>query len=753
MSDRGQTTGLAEAPRVAPAAAPVRWPRQDLFRRLRARARIGIWIEGAALLAAAFAVFVSTSYAIDRWLHLEKVFRGAAIAGFVWLSLRIASRALRAPLAVQLDDDELALAVERRQPGLLQSLISAVEFDRDLERRATRGQSESMMRRVLESTVDRLGSLDVIEALDRRRVTRFAALFGVAAAALVGFGLWLPDAALWAKRNLLLIDQPWPRATTLAFDGVDAETTLRIAEREDLTLRVRAAGLVPDEVELIARFAGGERLRRRMDRSGEASFTTTLSTMLEDVEVQARGGDGETMPLRVQIVPRPQLGGLRVTLVLPRYIAAEPRELSELGGLLRIPEGSELIVSATSDKPLRDATIVLDDGQRVPATIAADGRSLTVRFVPQRSGSARLDASDVDDLGPALPPVLQLELAADAPPELDFVTEGIGSMVTANARIPGRLTIRDDFGVDRVEALARTMAAEGDEADAQAEPEFGAALVDWTDPLRAGTTEQVLELVYDLAKGAVDADPDSLRNPVHPGQLLSLRFEATDRRPSPQTGSSEVRTLRVVTREKLMQELRRRQSEQRRELERVLVELVGDRAELGEILSPAGGAAEAPEARLRIETLARRQLARGDTVDAIAGRYRDLLDEFENNRLLEPNVVRSFEVAVSAPLRRAAKEVFPASSLAASSFAESGSEDARAEAVALYDALIATIRRVLAQMADSETLAAIVEDLRIVIRTGREARVLLEKLRDEEGAGIFGSESRRDGEPDKPKDR
>ncbi len=131
----------------------------------------------------------------------------------------------------------------------------------------------------------------------------------------------------------------------------------------------------------------------------------------------------------------------------------------------------------------------------------------------------------------------------------------------------------------------------------------------------------------------------------------------------------------------------------------------------------------------------------------------EVLTQVENNRLLEPNVVRAFEGSVVAPLRRAAKEVFPASALAAGSFAESGSEDARAEAVALYDALIATIRRVLAQMEDSETLAAIVEELRIVIRTGREAKVLLEKLRDEEGAGIFGGEGRRDAEPKKPKDR
>ncbi len=150
MNDDGRPIGLAEpAPPRSGTSLPSsggRWPRHELFRGLRARARTGILIEGAAVLAAALAGFVLASYTVDRWLQLETLFRALLLAGFVWLAARIAARRLRTPLAVQLDDDELALAVERREPGLAQSLISAVEFDRDLERATTHGQSETMMR-------------------------------------------------------------------------------------------------------------------------------------------------------------------------------------------------------------------------------------------------------------------------------------------------------------------------------------------------------------------------------------------------------------------------------------------------------------------------------------------------------------------------------------------------------------------------------------------------------------------------------
>jgi hypothetical protein len=718
----------------------------EVFSGLRARARTGILIEGAACLAAVLLGFVLLSYLIDRWLELEVAFRAILLLGLVALAARVATRRLRGPLAVELDDAELTLAIERTDPGIAQSLISAVEFDRALEHGRARGQSEVLMRSVVDAAERRFAQLDFVRALDGRRVLRFGLGLGAAVAALMTFLALVPDAGLWARRNLLLAAEEWPRRTTLAFEGVPADGVLRIAEREDLTLRVRAAGEIPDQLELVARFAGGDRALRTMDRTGEDRFAATLAALLEDVELQARGGDGETGTLAVRIVPRPRITDLQVRIFPPAYVDAEPSTSSDFGGELEVARGGAVELSARSSKPLRQAALVLGEGRRFAAGLGDGGLTIAVRIEPEASGSLRIDATDTDDLGPVNPPQLLIRVVEDRVPELDFESRGVGSLITANARIPGLLRLRDDFGLATAVALGRTMDAEPpDGAEPAPEPDFAPAAVTWAGPLQVGATEQDLELVFDLEPLMVDADPDSPRNPVHPGQLLSLRFDATDQRaPEAQTGSTDVRTFRVVTREKLLQELRRRQEEQRRELERVLTKVVEARAELAEVLSPTADRPEAPRAALRVQTLSRQQSALGRTVQGVAERYGVVLEELGNNRLFEPNVVRGIEARIVSPLIALALDRFPESATRTALFAERGTEDTRSSAVEVYDELIAVLERVIEQMEKSESLSELVETLRIVIRTEEELARELEKLRDDEGAGIFGDPTRRD---------
>lgn len=721
----------------------------EVFRGLRARARTGILIEGAACIAVTIAAFVVASYLLDRWLHLETVFRGLLLAGFAFALWRVATRRLRRPLAVELDDDELALAVERSDPGIRQWLISSIEFERSLAGAggALRGQSAPMMESVVRQTTQRLAQIDFVRALDRRRVTRFGGALAAAAVGVVAFLALVPDTGLWARRNLLLASVPWPQLTHLVFEDVVAGQPLRIAEREDLTVRVRASGVVPDQIELSGRFASGERTTRAMDRTSEDMFAATLPTLLEDVTLVARGGDGETAALVVRIVPRPQLGELRVTLFPPDYVGTEPVELREVGGELRVPRGGELEIAATSDKPLRRAALVLGDDQRIPATVAADRMTLTVRFRPEQSGPARLEVTDDDDLGPAMPPQLLLRVVDDAPPELDFETQGVGSLITANARIPGTLKLRDDFGLASVKAVFRTVEAAPPESGEQPpEPEFGPANVEWAEALVIGSVEQQIGVVFDLLPLLTETDPDSPRNPIRPGLLLSLRFDATDRRaPEPQTGSSEVRTFRVVTTEKLLQELRRRQEEQRRELESVLRKVEEARAELADMAAPKSEDPNAARAELRVQTLARQQSALGRTCQGIGERYRVILDELLNNRLYtEPREIRDIDARVVSPLITLSLEGFPRSATLTTAFGETGAADARADAVESCDEIMATIRRVLEHMVRTESLARIIEEVRIVARIEREARELVEKLRDADAAAIFGDPDKRD---------
>ena len=722
----------------------------DVFRSVRTRARRGIWIEGLAALAMVAAVWAVVSFVIDRGLHLETSFRAVVLALGGIAALRTVVRSLMRPLSVRLDDTEVALAIERGHRGLGQSLISAVEFERDLDRSALRGQSQALMQRVVADATQGIGSLQLDRAFDRGRMRRnLRRLAGVVLAASALSVAFPSTVGLWFQRNLLLSDVEWPRATHLAFEGLPADGVLRVAERDDVTLRVRAEGEIPEQIELDVRFASGDRSLRAMDRTEDGMFTAVLPSLLEEARVVARGGDGETGPLRITIVPRPRITSLQVLLTPPSYIAKEETALEAVAGELRVPRGSKLRILGSTSKPLRTARLVRDAEHRFDGAVDAAGTSFEITFVPEQGGAFALEAIDRDDLGPAQPTQMFVRVLEDTPPQVDFQTRGIGSMITADARLPGVLRLRDDHGLGGVKAQSRATDATAREGGEKApEVPFAPIAVDWRTPLQTGATDAELELVWDLQPLMKEADSGSMRNPIHPEMLLSIRFDATDlREPENQETRSEVRTLRVVTHEKMLQELRRRQGEQRRELGRVRQKVVEARAEVAEILSPTAKHDDAPKARLRVDQLARQQSSLAKTAQLIADRYRDILDEMVNNRLFEPNVVHGIEAKVVSPLVTVALEDFPDSGRLLAAFAADGTEDSRSAGVEALVQLIARLDRILEQMDRTEDLAAIVESLRVVIRSQADAENLIQRLRDAQGAGIFG----RDKEEEKRK--
>ncbi|MEE2887562.1 MAG: hypothetical protein VX951_09035, partial [Planctomycetota bacterium] len=176
-----------------------------LFSRLRGRARLGILVEGLAFALVAFICFMLLSFAIDRNLRLEQVYRIGLFVVFVLTSLHLLRKHLFAPIRVDLNDDELALAMERGEVELQQALISAVQFERSLDAGSFGNESAQLMQQVVADVQQRVDSLPAESALDTSRVYKFGAVIFGCLAVVATWG-WLDDDSLglWARRNILM---------------------------------------------------------------------------------------------------------------------------------------------------------------------------------------------------------------------------------------------------------------------------------------------------------------------------------------------------------------------------------------------------------------------------------------------------------------------------------------------------------------------------------------------------------------------
>ncbi len=735
--------------------------------RVRARARTGILVEAAGAAAVTFLVFAGLSFGLDRWLRLEVGYRAALLAVLAVAIVRVMRRRFVVPMRATLTDDELALAVERRDPPLRQALISAVQFARTLAGAeapaAGAHESRAMMKQVVDDVEARTRAIHFAAALDGRRVLRYAS---AVVALLAGFGVaWAvapQTVGLWLRRNVLLSSVEWPRLTQLEFQ----DPVLRVPQGDDVTLRVVARGVLPEQVTLRYAFDGGERGTDAMTLTGESEFRFTLQALLEGVRVRATGGDGVTEELHIAIVERPSITAVRTAVDPPAYVKAEPAELRAPEGDLRVLRGSRVRLDARSSKPLRQAFLMIGADGRVELTVGADRHSLQGAFQPTESGAVAIDVVDEDRLGAKDPPRLYLRVGDDQVPTVDYRLRGIGSMVTAVARIPGTVTARDDLALTALAAEHRVSgtptgaappaAPEGTEpppptepppteprVEPAAEPEFQPLAVTGLETFAAGEREVRSDVAVDLRALAI----------AQPGQMVAVRWRVQDNfgPDKPQVGLSEVALFRVVTAEELAADLQRRQLEQRKLLEAVLKQQTDARARLVETLNPSSDDPRAQDARRLLVQLAKLERDLGTRVAGIAAAYGQILEESENNRIADAGAVRVLRSGVTEPLAALATDRFPQAAVATETFAAAGKEDLRQVAIAVYDSIISAIQGILARMGEEERLARVIAMLRDIIKLEDEAAEEARKRREAAGAEVFGpgrdDKDRRDDKP------
>ena len=732
---------------------------------LRHRARIGIWIEAGALLLLALLGYAAITWALDRHLRLEWPFRLVLLAAFAFAAARIARRRLLLPLAVPLDDDEMAIAVERRSPSLQQALISSLQFERMLRGGGRVVESEELMAAVVADVHGRLHTVPFAAALDARRVRNHGVL---GAGVLALFLLWgIVDGQslrIWALRNLALASVAWPRYTSLSFAGTEGEV-VRLPQGDPLTVHVAVGGPVPDQVFLRYDYKGGDRGVEAMSRTGDREFTLTVPALIEDAVLSAEGGDGVSPPLRIEIVERPRLEDVVVRVVFPAYMKKEPETVPATEGELRLLRGSELQLAGRSHKPLREAFALFED-EKIPLQRDGD-RAFRGSYVPKSGGLLKLDVIDEDQLGAGSPPKLLVRMVDDKPPTIDFKMRGISTLITAQARIPGDLKIKDDFGITAVTAgvrvvddtpEARKPAAANDQpqpAQPQQPPAplpFDAVEAIFGDALAAGAVKYETAASIDLKQLNKTPDADAPGNKVRPGMLLSLRFQAKDNYGpgEPHLANGEVLSFRVVTQEKLIEELRRRQVEQREEAMRIRDEERTAMLELKETLNPKANDEHASLAKARFKTLARQQQGLGRRVAFVGDVYQRILWEYENNRVWEPKKTREFEEVITMPLAALAREAFPATSKQVDEFAGSADEALRTAALAGYAEILERLDAIIEVMERAETLAAVLEHLRGVIKLQDQAVIEAERRLKEAGERIFRPGDKRQGAGNDP---
>jgi hypothetical protein len=720
---------------------------------VRTRLRAYVWVEGLAivvvLLGAAFWLGLALDWSFEPSSNIRLVALIVVGGAALWACYRYLLRRAFAPIS----DSSLALLLERRFPKLSDHVLTAVDIGSDPVRSKT--YNPDLVAQTQHAAVRAIADVRPDQIFNRGPLLRASGVAIGFVASIILFAVLSRDAfGFWLER-IGLSEELWPRRVSLQVVGFDPDTSgnrvHKLAQDDDFELLVRArtsAAEFPDEVEIRFRLADGRRGRDTMIRVGDALpgrdefqlYRYEFKRIADDMTFDVVGGDDRVRDLELRVVDRPELFAIELECIYPGYLGRESRRLPVTGGM-RIPEGTQLVLHASSTKPLVAAQIKASQNQQAHNVTFADEPQSELRWdygTLQNDDVLLLHVTDVDQVSSREPYRVSVAAVSDEVPQVVVRLSGIGTAITPDAILPFTGKLSDDYGlarawfefhVDSGPAASRPLAAQ---PSGQAE----------------------LDHIDSFDTRALDESTGKRALILRPGQKLSLTLRATDffdLDDSPRAGSSQLITLDVVTMAELLEQLERRELQLRQRYESIYEKMMDTRNLLARVDSqeatpsepaepsatepPAPGEANSRDSaaepslaaadralalrRLRVSGSLQHVVQSADEVLGVAEAFDDLHDQLTNNRIENPDLQSRLREQIAQPLHRIGNQRMPELAaklkLVEERLQDAGVQPELVKCIAAADQILVEMKAVLDRMLELETYNEVVAQLRGII--------------------------------------
>ncbi|MGL4943739.1 MAG: hypothetical protein ACRC46_11175 [Thermoguttaceae bacterium] len=590
---------------------------------------------------------------------------------------------------------ELAAAIERREPSLNGTLLTAVEHGQ-------RDASSEFYNATVAHAIDVLQREPHATEVNRNVVLRrVIVMFALLVPTIFAAALQPATAKLWWSRNVLLSNRAWPNDTDIVVEGFGEDGICRIPRGEAFTLTVRTRDgrrRTPDKIQVQI---GRERIVidefqvAKMSDHDVRIFTRTIPDVTESFDLVVSGGGVRRDGLRVEAVPRPQILDTEILVTPPAYLRQEPARISLTSGTAIVADGSDVTLVAKTSPRVRTVKVVKRTGTSGAISNAEhtfSANTLTANLGILRDTTAITINLEDEYAITSHPLVLTFTVRRDSSPQVVVKCVGVAASLTPDAVVPIEGNVTDDNAIENVTLCAKAIRLANAEENS--------------------ATEEIVSrnLVADCGRAAYTISSsfavESLQ--LREGDTLSLWVDATDNErldtTTGQLGRSEVFTFKVVSRETLLATLETQEIVLRQRLDGAIHEV--------ETTRDVAMSTDVPDTiRTQLVRDAQRQRYEMET---IATSLEEMRRQRENNRVLDATS-RERLAGIVSPLRELAEDTIPA---AEKTFRESPLNDAAAK----LDEIASTMREVRDKMLELESYGELLERFRELIRNQQDLR-------------------------------
>jgi hypothetical protein len=466
------------------------------------------------------------------WLKLTLL--GLAGTAIVTLLLKFVIRRL-----FEGSREAVAISLESKFPSLKGRLIAALQFHHNQK---TEGFSADLIEATHLQALEQARLVRFDDVVSFSPVLRTGKFFSIAAVVATAFVILLPGAFSYSYK--VFSNPSVEVAPPLGYSVTAVPGATQWIKYRDLTLGAVLVGQnFPEKVTISYRYAGGNwqsetRLvtDTRVDHlahGDSANFGLTLRDVSKSLDYYVEAGRIKTVTYSIDVVDRPRVEGIKLSIFAPEYTRLEPVTLDENNGSFSAVVGSRATLRIAGNAPMATAELVFTDDSRIPLKVTGAYAEGAIVVDKTRTYTVRI----TDALGEENPDPIEYTITAipDEYPSIEVLSPGYDANLSDDMALPIHIRFFDDFGFSSV--VLKFVTVSGGNSS-----EEHVAVLNYSEKVR---TEGEVQFAWNLE--TMD---------LNPGDYVSYFFEVADndRISGPKITSSRRYIARVPSLDELIAE-------------------------------------------------------------------------------------------------------------------------------------------------------------------------------------------------------
>ncbi|MFZ5980288.1 MAG: DUF4175 family protein [Candidatus Zixiibacteriota bacterium] len=407
--------------------------------------------------------------------------------------------------------DQVALALEERNPDFKGRLIATVQFARS---KTMAGYSRELIDATVRQALEKTDRINFDEAVILYPVWKASRIFGVAAILAILMLVLLPGFFSYAYE--VFSNPTTVIAPPLAYRLTPVPASSEWVRFRDIEIGAALFGQrLPDEAIIYHRLAGGswqkskidlKTVKRQSSAAGDSlSFGITLRQVNKSFDYYVEAGRIRTDVQQINVVDRPRVNKINLAIFYPDYTGLAPATINENNGSFSAVVGSRVNMKIETNLPVETAELVFDDSSRIPLKVLDKFGEVSLLVEKSRAYYIYLR----DHLGEKNPDPIEYYITAvpDEFPAIDVVRPGFDVNLNDEMILPLKVRIFDDYGFSSL-VLKYTAVSQGRPS------EENVAVLHFSDRIK---TEGDIEFNWDMDKFN-----------LFPGDYVLYYFEVAD---------------------------------------------------------------------------------------------------------------------------------------------------------------------------------------------------------------------------------